>query len=369
MQRRTTRMASTLFCVVFALHIASPVTAASFQGLGDLPGGRIFSEANAVSADGSTVVGHSYSRHGSEAFRWTKRSGIVGLGGLLNSMPHSMAYGVSADGSVVVGTSYGSGAQGGGYEAFRWTKGGGMIGLGYLPGGATFGEAFAVSADGGVVVGRSNSRFDWRAFRWVQGGRMVFLEPLAHATPEQTKTRSSEARGISADGSVAVGQITSPSGSEAVLWKNGQETRLGELLGLSYEGSCANAASSDGTVVVGKSFHKPNSTEAFRWTYRDGITWLGVLPGNLRVSSALAVSANGNVIVGSANDETGYTAFIWDDKRGIRSLHKELMARGLDLAGWQLHEARGISTDGRVIVGVGINPNHQVEGWIADLRP
>lgn len=40
---------------------------------------------------------------------------------------------------------------------------------------------------------------------------------------------------------------------------------------------------------------------------------------------------------------------------------------GLDLAGWILQFARGISDDGRTIVGYGINPLGQTEAWLARL--
>ena len=43
---------------------------ASFQGLGFLPGGNS-SYANAVSADGTVVVGNGNSSYGGQAFRWT----------------------------------------------------------------------------------------------------------------------------------------------------------------------------------------------------------------------------------------------------------------------------------------------------------
>ena len=50
--------------------------------LGELAGGEFRSSANAVSADGSVVVGYSNSAAGPEAFRWTQSDGMQGLGDL-----------------------------------------------------------------------------------------------------------------------------------------------------------------------------------------------------------------------------------------------------------------------------------------------
>ena len=55
----------------------------SFTGLGDLAGGSYYSQAWAISSDGSTVVGSSFSDHGREAFRWTQSEGMIGLGDLI----------------------------------------------------------------------------------------------------------------------------------------------------------------------------------------------------------------------------------------------------------------------------------------------
>ncbi len=56
---------------------------ATFQGLGDLPGGSFSSIAYGISEDGSTVVGQGRSGSGNEAFRWTSGMGMLGLGDLL----------------------------------------------------------------------------------------------------------------------------------------------------------------------------------------------------------------------------------------------------------------------------------------------
>ena len=87
-----------------AIGFTNPARAASFQGLGDLPGGGFNSYASSVSGDGSVVVGFSSSVNNAyEAFRWTSTGGIVGLGELPGGGFSSTANGVSGDGSVVVG--------------------------------------------------------------------------------------------------------------------------------------------------------------------------------------------------------------------------------------------------------------------------
>ncbi|WP_287722282.1 hypothetical protein [Microcystis sp. M055S1] len=137
-----------------AIGVAVPAQAASFQGLGDLPGGSFSSDATGVSADGSVVVGQSTSASGNEAFRWTQATGMVGLGDLAGGISFPGGFfsspGVSADGSVVVGSSNSD------FDASRWTQATGTVGLGNLEW-ASFGEALGVSSDGSVVVGYSSN--------------------------------------------------------------------------------------------------------------------------------------------------------------------------------------------------------------------
>ena len=81
-------------------EVAPEPQAATFSGLGDLPGGIFWSSGEDVSSNGSTVVGGSASASGYEAFRWTQSGGMVGLGDLAGGVFFSVAYGVSADGST-----------------------------------------------------------------------------------------------------------------------------------------------------------------------------------------------------------------------------------------------------------------------------
>ena len=86
--------------------------ATGMQDLGSLGGGR--SEATAVSADGTVVVGFSFDASGQgRAFRWTSETGIQALEGESPSIA-TYPYAVTADGSAIVGL--------GSYSAFRWKR-------------------------------------------------------------------------------------------------------------------------------------------------------------------------------------------------------------------------------------------------------
>ena len=196
MTAKKLRVAFCLFACLLAPPGVGDLKAVSFDPLGYLPG-YTSSVAWDVSADGSVVVGTS-SRWNSntdsserEACRWTAGGGILGLG-FLPGHQSSNATAVSADGSVVVGTS--EDTLDGQTQAFRWTQAEGMEGLGFLPG-ADSSTATGASDDGSVVVGYSGNE----AFRWTAGEGMVglgSLPPVPNWSP---------AADVSADGSVVVG--------------------------------------------------------------------------------------------------------------------------------------------------------------------
>jgi probable HAF family extracellular repeat protein len=153
-------------------------------GLGHLPGGGGAGQAHGISADGSTIVGYgdNGAENETEAFVWTAGSGMQGLGILAPSgslFRESMANAVSADGSIVVGRT----TSLRGLEAFIWKRDSGiMIGLGMLTSEAHVSEALAVSGDGSTIVGASTKvgSLGTRAFIWdEQNGMRELSEVLS----------------------------------------------------------------------------------------------------------------------------------------------------------------------------------------------
>ena len=174
-------------------------------GLGSLIPASPASSGLAVSADGQVIGGYSNAEVpnvgtvAQEAFRWTESDGMVGLGFLPGTFT-SQVNAVSADGSVMVGTS-GTGTT---LEAFRWTESDGMVGLGTVTG-EHGSEALAVSADGSVIVGDSGT--SGSAFIWTSSGGMQDLREMliAHGVSGLDYYALEQATGISADGKTVVG--------------------------------------------------------------------------------------------------------------------------------------------------------------------
>jgi probable HAF family extracellular repeat protein len=143
---------------------------------------------------------------------------------------------------------------------------------------------------------------------------------------------------------------------------------LGSLPGGKYD-STAYAVSSNGRIIVGAGCAANGLAEAFRWTAEEGMVGLGwLVPEGLGDSVAFDVSADGSVIVGAAQKNRRNVAFIWDAQHGMRSLSDVLTNEyGLDLNGLTLMEARGVSDDGRTIVGIGYGQDGASQGWVAHI--
>jgi probable HAF family extracellular repeat protein len=348
----TTLLSSLFFSSVFG---------ASFQGLGDLSGGSFNSQALGVSADGSVVVGTATTASGQQAFRWTKSTGMASLGNLPNnSFKQSSASRISADGSTIVGWGdpVGNGWNWNTNKGFRWTQAGGMVDIGSLNG-STHYFPEDVSADGSVVVGTGGQQ----AFRWTQNGGIAGLGVLAGRS-------ESEAVCVSSDGSVVAGSsynMPNWTSQQAFRW-----TQSGGIQGLGFlpgdSESFVNNISPDGSVIAGSSYDSSGNERAFRWTENSGMVTIGGhLPG-MNTTHPMDLTTDGSTIVGVSYSDISYSfaAFIWDAQHGMRNLQSVLQSEyGLNLTGWNLQGAYGITPNGSAIVGYGTNPSGQTEAFYA----
>jgi len=220
--------------------------------------------------------------------------------------------------------------------------------------------ALGVSADGSVVVGEARNAVDqYRAFRWTQATGMQDLGTLGGGW--------SEANGVSADGSVVVGGARNAAGQwRAFRWT--QMTGMQDLGTLpSFNRSTALSVSADGSVVVGFAENAAGQRRAFRWTQATGMQDLGTLGG--RESVAWGVSADGSVVVGWTFNAAGQPcAFRWTPEGGMEDLN-QTYARLLT-GGSVLSVATAISPNGRYIVGGGFNTAlWREEAFLLDTVP
>jgi probable HAF family extracellular repeat protein len=180
----------------------------------------------------------------------------------------------------------------------------------------------------------------------------------------------SEATGISHDGSVIAGSGVSSNGIEAFRWTlEGGMVGLGDLPGGGFF-SEAYDVSADGSVIVGESVANSGlfPRRGFRWSADDGMTVLPDVPGVGPTFSAESVSADGKVIVGSAYSGNSVAAFAWDPFHGSRGIAELLTSQGVELNGFDLRTARGVSADGLTIAGLGVPADRATfQPWVARL--
>ena len=360
MERGRAMKTHVIFGALLGAALLSPSTYAGlkFQGLGDLPGWSFESAAWGVSSDGTVVVGSGYSALGEQAFRWTSSSGMVPIGGL-PGFSWSTADSASANGAVVVGYC----RVAAGVRAFRWTENTGAVSLGEFPFEVAETAAWAVSADGLVVggdVGRPGLGYE--LMRWTEATGIVSLGNIPGG-----RSGFGSVHDMTPDGNVMVG-VGYSAGFEAVRWtKATGVVGLGDFPGGEFQ-SQAQGVSEDGSVVVGSGY-SASGVVPFRWTEAGGMEELGHLPGTGFSGTARDVSADGAVIVGQGHtEELGSQAFVWDKTNGMRSLQAVLADDyHLDMTGWVLLSAEGISADGLTIVGTGVDPNGDREAWVAVL--
>ncbi|MBN9690705.1 MAG: hypothetical protein J0M24_10740 [Verrucomicrobia bacterium] len=240
---------------------------------------------------------------------------------------YSHLTGISADGSVVAaGNVLPSGEID---RGFTWTSASGAQDIGFLPGFTLATIPTGLSGNGSTVVGIAfDPNYNLASFRY-QNGVMEDLGSLGGTNPVTLST------GVSYDGSVVTGYSSSDGiDSHAFRWTQAGMQDLGVLPGGSY--SLGLAISGDGEVIVGNG-NVGSDGRIFRWTQADGMKPLGFLPGST-FDGAYALSADGTAIAGVS------------DAQAVRWLGDVPQALG-SLPGTLFSSANAVSGDGQIIGG------------------
>jgi probable HAF family extracellular repeat protein len=226
-----------------------------FYSIGGLPGGmpggvndRFLSNNFGVSGDGSIVVGLGWINPGrAHAFRWDQSTGMVDLGSLDGK--DSRANAISADGTTIVGWDA---APNGYWRGAVWRNGKEML----LDPSGLLGEAYAVNADGTVIVGTRYGGGS-HAYLWTVSG-VTDLGILNRHGPN-SNAEAAFATAVSDDGKVVVGFSGFGGERDAFIWTPSTGmVKLKECLqskgatGLTgWILSAATAISGDGKVITG----------------------------------------------------------------------------------------------------------------------
>ncbi|WP_347216480.1 T9SS type A sorting domain-containing protein [Chryseobacterium sp.] len=253
-----------------------------------------------MSADGNTIVGLGWlTAANAHAVKWDETNGVVDLGSMVSGRS-SRANAISADGSVVVGwqdepTGTRSGAKWvDGVESFITDSNGNNVG-----------EAGAVSADGNTIIGSATPNpYVWKAATGVTY--------ITH--PNASFSFKGGATGVSGDGTKVIGFYRAfgapPMSGEGFIWTetdgrvnlNDYATSLGidtngVIMGLPL------AISKDGKKIAGMGMNAANQMVAF---YLDLTGYLSV-SDRVRDSNTTVIYPNPVVDIlyykGSGNNE------------------------------------------------------------------
>lgn len=366
----------------------SPAQAAdvTFYRIGFLPGDT-YSRVNAVTDDITLAACRSYHYEGSTrvdsfAARWTPSGGLEALPRLPNTPNADTGYyytegarDVTADGSrvaFIAPTLDQTGVASGIADA----DGGNLIALTSLPNGELMSAVTQLSDDGQTAFGYRRVNFFQEGAFWTSSGGIEALDIPAGYTNVAPYPRA-----ISADGKASAGS----------LLKIDQQN----------------------LVVINQ--------QAYRWTSAAGIIGLGYLPGE-EESYVVAMSPSGSLVFGAS----GESFFLWQEGKGMSEVAPPLpptaahyfdgyggmsadgtvavvtfttfpgisyvpdlsyilqtgsnsyidledafaqAGAGPAIEGWKEFRGMGISDDGNTVYGEAVNPENQLEGFIARFSP
>ena len=320
------------------------------QSFTPLPTNLGASRTTSLSADGRYAAGNA----DGSLFILDRATNTLSLHALPANLAAADATGISDDGSTVVG--------GDGFGAFHFNTNAGFSSLPTSPGAIQVYEP-TLSRDGStsgyaqLIV----QPFVTQAVVSVNGSPTVLNTPA--------NTIFARAQSLSPDGTLAYGAVKQNNAEDQWLtrWDTTSNTyeQLVQIPGTDDDPDFfVSAVTPDGSVIVGESFTPEGF--GFRWTPTEGL-YIYDAPIAQRLRPR-AITDDGLTIVGQQRLGPGlFQAVIaneTDFEPLLDMLTREYPELATDLAGWSLTEATGISGDGSVISGYGIDPSGIERGWM-----
>jgi len=318
--------------------------------IGHLPGGSAGSDVTALSRDGSTAVGWSKSAAGTEAIRF-KNGVLQSLGDFEGGDTNSRAICVSADGNAIGGQGcvwrYVGTYSTNTYPPLIWREGVGIQGSG---GYAVNGEVRAITPDGTTWAVSGD-----RGCPWLSNAGWVGNEFINGG--------NTDIRALSDDGFTCFGgrmDIGNPyKGNETctrfvVDGFSGTRVASGSNLECSY-------CSSDGSCGV--------SSGGREGVYQWSASGVSLIAGTAGIS-VRGVSPDLKTMTGSIQAAATSRAAIWTRQSGVVTLENYIHSTFgtlLDLGSFSLTCCNGISGNGLVFAGSGVNGAGQQEGWVLQV--
>jgi hypothetical protein len=349
------------------------------------PGGVGSTRARAVSADGTVVIAEVTVPFGAtnvtKAFVWSVLDGsrLVPLPSALRSDVNVVPLAISGDGTHWAGVFFGSAATDPPMPIAGPTVGAMMLepnlleqttgnaGL-PLPMGAINGFAVAMTGDGSRAVGRfTDATNTLHGIRWNdQGMALPFVSPFAQGAP-------TTAGAVTRDGTIAAGTASDGMGNLFVnFWAEAGATAPGMVRTMTGISDIeVHAMSENARYTVGTYRDTAGSNFAF---VTDSTRFIPFTMTSMPVpprGNAWDVSDDGAFIAGDVDGSMagmpGMVAVIWKPDGTFRPVVDILRDFRVTPAGWVLQSALGISADGRVVVGQGVDPMGTQRGFIARL--
>jgi len=345
---------------------------AAFYGVGDLPGGIVYSEVRDVTKIGGVIraVGGSAAAAGSTgsdtAIYWTSTGGMVAIPNLVanpTATTFITASAITPDGAFIAARSRNV-AVGGTRNSVRVTTSGfAKVDFGGLAGFSGNSAAIAISADGSILYGLANNNS--QAVRYTVSGPTGTLIPFLNAGDV---TSSIVGRGCSTNGNVAVGSTVNPSGGRAFRYVHGAGLSAIPLLpGGTNNYACAISPDGNLTLVAGGSSSAPKGEFYLHDAVGASVRSLGTPRGSLEVGNG-GMSSDGSVVVVCFNNSTATSSNVpfLRNAQGWHELQSVASGAGANLAGWTLNVLVGVSPDGTLVWGRGLH-NGNEEGWILEF--